>query len=77
MVDNLGVKMELHNFETYISVDVETAGFNAKTDALLEVAMVIMDMDERGMLTPGPSMSANIEPFEGAFPHRIRRWAFP
>lgn len=49
-----------------VVVDVETAGFNAKTDALLEVAMVIMDMDERGMLTPGPSMSANIEPFEGA-----------
>jgi len=49
-----------------VVVDVETGGFNAKTDALLEVAMVVMDMDERGMLTPGISMSANIAPFEGA-----------
>ena len=49
-----------------VVVDVETAGFNAKTDALLEVAMVIMDMDEKGMMTPGPSMSANLTPFEGA-----------
>ncbi len=49
-----------------VVVDVETAGFNSSTDALLEVAMVIMDMDDRGMLIPGPSMSANIEPFEGA-----------
>jgi len=49
-----------------VVVDVETAGFNPKTDALLEVAMVIMDMDEKGMMTPGPSMSANIQPFEGA-----------
>jgi ribonuclease T len=49
-----------------VVVDVETAGFNAQTDALLEVAMVIMDMDDKGMMTPGPSMSANITPFEGA-----------
>jgi len=49
-----------------VVVDVETAGFNPKTDALLEVAMVIMDMDEKGLMTPGPSMSANIKPFEGA-----------
>ena len=33
-----------------VVVDVETAGFNAKTDALLEVAMVIMDMDEKGIV---------------------------
>jgi len=49
-----------------VVVDVETAGFNAQTDALLEVAMVIMDMDEKGLMTPGPAMSAKIKPFEGA-----------
>ena len=49
-----------------VVVDVETAGFNAQTDALLEVAMVIMDMDEKGFLFPGPTMEAKIKPFEGA-----------
>lgn len=49
-----------------VVVDVETAGFNPKTDALLEVAMVIMDMDEKGIMTPGPAMEAKIIPFDGA-----------
>lgn len=49
-----------------VVVDVETAGFNAKTDALLEIAMVIMDMDDKGLMSPGPSMEAKIKPFEGA-----------
>lgn len=49
-----------------VVVDVETAGFNAKTDALLEIAMVIMDMDDKGLMSPGPSMEAKIRPFEGA-----------
>ena len=33
-----------------IIVDVETAGFNSQTDALLEAAAVIIDMDEEGLL---------------------------
>ena len=33
-----------------IIVDVETAGFNSHTDALLEAAAVIIDMDEDGIL---------------------------
>ncbi len=49
-----------------VVVDVETAGFNDKTDALLEVAMVVMDMDEKGFLFPGYEMEAKIKPFEGA-----------
>ncbi len=49
-----------------VVVDVETAGFNAQTDALLEVAMVAMDMDEKGFLFSGFEMEANIVPFEGA-----------
>lgn len=49
-----------------VVVDVETAGFNASTDALLEIAMVVMDMDDKGLMSPGPSMEAKIRPFEGA-----------
>ena len=29
-----------------VVVDVETAGFNSETDALLEIAAVFLDLDE-------------------------------
>lgn len=47
-------------------VDVETGGFNARTDALLELAMCIIEMDPDGWLSPGEVMMQHIEPFEGA-----------
>jgi len=49
-----------------VVVDVETGGFNARTDALLELAMCIIEMDEDGWLFPGEVMMQHIEPFEGA-----------
>ena len=49
-----------------VVVDVETGGFNNQTDALLEIAAVIVDMDETGMLVPGDSVNAYVEPFKGA-----------
>lgn len=49
-----------------IVVDVETAGFNAQTDALLEVAAVILGMDEQGLIFPEQTICCNVEPFEGA-----------
>lgn len=49
-----------------VVVDVETGGFNAATDALLEIAMVTIRMDEDGWLYPHETMEANIIPFEGA-----------
>lgn len=49
-----------------VVVDVETAGFNPKTDALLEIAAVIIDMDENGYLYPKTSISCHVEPFPGA-----------
>ncbi|MFE8073201.1 ribonuclease T [Marinobacteraceae bacterium S3BR75-40.1] len=49
-----------------VIVDVETAGFNARTDALLEVAAVIPAMDDQGMLYPAESYCEQVEPFEGA-----------
>jgi ribonuclease T len=33
-----------------VVVDVETGGFNSKTDALLEVAAVLLEMDDEGLL---------------------------
>ncbi|MCW8886946.1 MAG: ribonuclease T [Motiliproteus sp.] len=49
-----------------VVIDVETAGFNPKTDALLEIAAVILEMDEQGMLIPEQTISCNVDPFEGA-----------
>ncbi|RTZ71716.1 MAG: ribonuclease T [Gammaproteobacteria bacterium] len=49
-----------------VVVDVETAGFNAATDALLEIAAVVIEMDEAGFLHPGHTVSCHVEPFEGA-----------
>jgi len=55
-------------FRSYLPVvvDVETAGFNPKKDALLEVAIVILRMDEDGLLYCAETHAANIEPFPGA-----------
>ena len=49
-----------------VVVDVETGGFNPKTDALLEVAVSIIAMDEAGLVYPEPTISTHIIPFEGA-----------
>ena len=34
-----------------IVVDVETGGFNPKRDGLLEIAAVLLDMDEQGIIS--------------------------
>jgi len=49
-----------------VVVDVETGGFNADSDALLEIAMVTLKMDDDGYLHPDETLSANIHPFDGA-----------
>ncbi|WP_166260573.1 ribonuclease T [Marinobacter salicampi] len=49
-----------------VVVDVETGGFNARTDALLEVAAVILELDENGWLVRSETVAQQIEPFEGA-----------
>ena len=49
-----------------VVIDVETAGFNAQKDALLEIGAVIIDMDNRGKLLPGEKLHSHVLPFEGA-----------
>ncbi len=49
-----------------VVVDVETGGFNSRTDALLEIAAVILEMDAQGNLQIKESYSKNIDPFPGA-----------
>ena len=49
-----------------IVVDVETAGFNPETDALLEMAVVTLKMNEHGDLLRDKTFDRNILPFAGA-----------
>lgn len=49
-----------------VVIDVETAGFNSKTDALLEISAVTLKMDEQGFLLPNKTFHHHIEPFAGA-----------
>ena len=49
-----------------VIVDVETGGFDAERDALLEVAAVVLTMDMDGYLHPQTPVSCHVEPFPGA-----------
>ena len=49
-----------------VVVDVETGGFNSQTDALLEVAAIILGIDEKGILYCKESHNTHVQPFEGA-----------
>ncbi|MDM1544517.1 ribonuclease T [Ignatzschineria indica] len=48
-----------------VVIDVETGGVNPRTDALLEIAAVVIDMNDEGRLTMAESVSAHIEPEKG------------
>jgi ribonuclease T len=49
-----------------VVIDVETGGFNASTDAILEIAATLMRMDSSGHLEIYSTHSFNVAPFEGA-----------
>jgi ribonuclease T len=49
-----------------VVVDVETAGFNADTDALLEIAAVTLRITDSGRIEPEATHSCHVEPFPGA-----------
>ncbi|MEF8834008.1 MAG: ribonuclease T [Halofilum sp. (in: g-proteobacteria)] len=49
-----------------VVVDVETGGFNPRTDALLEIAAVTLRMTESGELEPDETVSTHVQPFAGA-----------
>jgi ribonuclease T len=49
-----------------VVVDCETGGFNHRTDALLEIAAVILKLDESGKLYRGETSVFHVQPFPGA-----------
>ena len=57
-----------YRFRGYLPVvlDIETGGFNANTDAVLEIAATILDMDDAGTLGIKETIAFDVEPFAGA-----------
>lgn len=49
-----------------VVVDVETGGFDAKKDALLEVAAVLVNFDEKQRLVPVDTIHYHVQPFKNA-----------
>lgn len=49
-----------------VVIDVETGGFEARSDALLELAAMTVYLDETGLLQPGEGYADHIEPFPGS-----------
>jgi ribonuclease T len=49
-----------------VVVDLETGGFDAARDAILEIAAVTLTMDAEGNLLPEATYAFHVRPFEGA-----------
>lgn len=49
-----------------VVIDLETGGFNHNTDALLEIAAVMIDIDPDGVLSRGETFRYHVLPFAGA-----------
>lgn len=49
-----------------VVIDVETGGFNARTDAILEIAATTLTMDDAGHLVVDETIEFQVDPFPGA-----------
>lgn len=49
-----------------VVVDVETGGFDARSDALLEIAATLIRMDDQGRLHLAETHGFHVQPFAGA-----------
>jgi ribonuclease T len=49
-----------------VVIDIETGGFNDKTDAMLEICAIVIGIDAKGFFYPKEPQHFHIEPFKGA-----------
>jgi ribonuclease T len=63
--DALGIAQRFRGFLPVV-VDVETGGFVAATDALLEIAAILIRLDDDGHVRPGETIRYHVKPFPGA-----------
>ncbi|MCM2131004.1 ribonuclease T [Larsenimonas rhizosphaerae] len=68
MTDASPAALMARRFRGFLPVvmDLETGGFNSKTDAILEIAATTLTMDDQGNLMPDETWAFHITPFEGA-----------
>ena len=63
--ENLTLKERFRGYYPVV-IDIETAGFNATEDAILEIATCTIKLDEQGMAVPDSVLDFAVAPFEGA-----------
>lgn len=69
MLINQNLRISLcHRFRGFypVVIDIESAGFHAKTDALLEIAIVTLKMNSLGWLKIDETLHFHIKPFKGS-----------
>jgi ribonuclease T len=64
----VAVELASRRFRGFLPVviDVETGGFFSRTDALLEIAAVIVEIDATGRLRRGVTHAYHVKPFAGS-----------
>ncbi|CAL4320499.1 Ribonuclease T [Buchnera aphidicola (Eriosoma grossulariae)] len=60
------LKNRFRNFYPVV-IDVETAGFDSQKDAILEIAAITLNMDEKGWIKKESLLHFHIIPFQGSF----------
>lgn len=67
-MDRVGTSLMANRFRTYLPVviDIETGGFNSKTDAVLEISAVILAIGESGKIEIEQTFFHRVVPFNGA-----------
>lgn len=66
-LDSINMAMS-ERFRGYLPVvvDIETGGFNACNDAMLEIAATMLEFDEQQTLMVGDTYNYHVKPFDGA-----------
>lgn len=49
-----------------VAIDIESGGFNPKTDALLEIAAVLLEPNGDGTIRRGETVRYHVRPFDGS-----------
>lgn len=65
MTNNMAMAQRFRGYLPVV-VDVETGGFNEQTDALLQIAAVMVDIDEHGQFFCTETITCHVNPFLGA-----------
>lgn len=72
MQEKQTLKMRFREYYPVV-IDIETSGFDKDKNALLEIAAIMLKMDDKGYLSLDERIQFNIQPYEGAIldPHSL------